>query len=180
MSGVFISARQRPPGDGPENRWPISNGPWRVALLTTPDAQPLDVAGPREIFSLAGRKLRELGDVNGRGYTVELLKIGKGRVITGESGLSLLAKHSYRGLKGPVDTLLITGGMEPWNPAGQEEVLDWIRSWAPESEGLARSVPELPTSCCRSTPKKAPQELASTRRGPGIPGCIFAPHRLRC
>jgi hypothetical protein len=94
VSGVFISARQRPPADGPENRGPISNGPLRVALLTTPDAQPLDVAGPHEIFSLAGRKLHELGDVNGRGYTVELLKIGKGRVITGGSGLSLLAKHS--------------------------------------------------------------------------------------
>ena len=132
----FMSARQKPPADGPENRWPVSNGPLRVVLLTTPDAQPLDVAGPHEIFSLAGRKLRELGDVSGRGYTVELLKIGKGRVITGESGLSLLARHSYRSLKGPVDTLLITGGMEPWNPAGQEEVLDWIRSWAPRVRRL--------------------------------------------
>jgi transcriptional regulator GlxA family with amidase domain len=133
-----MSAKRKPASDGPRYGWPISNGPLRVVLLTTPDAQPLDVAGPHEIFSLAGRKLRELGDESGRGYTVEVLNIGKGRVITGESGLSFLAKRSYRSLAGPVDTLLITGGMEPWNPVGkeQEKVLEWIRSWAPRVRRL--------------------------------------------
>jgi transcriptional regulator GlxA family with amidase domain len=131
-----VNARQKARTQGPESRWPVSHEPLRVVLVTTPDAQPLDVAGPHEIFSLAGKKLRELGDESGRGYTVEVLKIGKGRVITGESGLSFLASGSYRNLEGPVDTLLITGGMEPWNPSGQEAVLDWIRSWAPRVRRL--------------------------------------------
>lgn len=108
----------------------IADGPLRVALLATPDAQPLDMAGPHEVLSLAGQKLRELGNNRGHGYDVQLLKLGKGRVITAASGFSVLADESYRNLKGPIDTLLIAGGMKPWNPSGQEAVLDWIRSWA--------------------------------------------------
>jgi transcriptional regulator GlxA family with amidase domain len=112
-------------------RWPMSDEPLRVALVTTPDAQPLDIAGPHEIFSLAKKKLRELGNERAHGYEVEVFNIGRGRVITGESGLSFLAKGSYQSLREPIDTLLIAGGMEPWDPSGKGAVLDWVRRWAP-------------------------------------------------
>jgi transcriptional regulator GlxA family with amidase domain len=127
----FVNAKTKTRESGRLPAWPALDRLLRVVILATPDAQPLDVAGPHEIFSLAGRKLRELGQNRGRGYVVDVCTTGKGRFITGESGLSLLAKGSYSSLKGPIDTLLVTGGMDPWEPEGQEPLLDWLRTWAP-------------------------------------------------
>jgi hypothetical protein len=56
--------------------------PIRVVILTTPDAQPLDVAGPYEVLALAHHKLREIGQENGEGYDVELVTMGRTRYIT--------------------------------------------------------------------------------------------------
>jgi transcriptional regulator GlxA family with amidase domain len=111
-------------------RPPVSNGPLRVVLLATPDAQPLDVAGPYEVFSLTARKLRELGDESGRGYRVELLSMDEDPYVTGALGLSIVAHGHYSRAKGKIDTLLVIGGMEPWNPDGRKPVLDWIRQQA--------------------------------------------------
>lgn len=105
----------------------VSNGPLRVVMLATPDAQPLDVAGPYEVFSLAAKKLRDLGDESGRGYRVEILTMDKNPHITGALGLSIVANGNYSRWEGEIDTLLVVGGMEPWNPAGRKPVLDWIR-----------------------------------------------------
>ena len=112
------------------------NRPLRVVLLATPDAQPLDVAGPHEIFSLASRKLRELGRNNGGGYVVDVLTLGKSRFIKGQSGLSVLATGSYRSAHSPIDTLLVTGGMDPWDPTGRKAILDWLRARAPKVRRL--------------------------------------------
>ncbi len=100
-------------------------------MLATPDAQPLDVAGPYEVLALAGKKLRELGDETGRGYQVEILNIGRGAYITGALGLQIVAQGSYSAIKGSIDTLLVVGGMQPWDPTGQGRVIDWLRGCAP-------------------------------------------------
>jgi transcriptional regulator GlxA family with amidase domain len=127
---VNRSAKTRERGLAPA--WPALGRPLRVVLLATPDAEPLDVAGPHEVFSLAARKLREIGQGRGQGYVVDVCTIGKSRFIKGQSGLSLLATRSYRSVRGPIDTLLVTGGMHPWHPKGQEAVLQWLRAWAPK------------------------------------------------
>jgi transcriptional regulator GlxA family with amidase domain len=127
-----VRAGKRPRSIDVVAHWPDLNRPLPVVLLATPDAQPLDVAAPHEIFSLAGRKLHELGQNTGRGYTVEILTMGKSRTITGQSGLSLLASRSFRKFQGQIDTLLVTGGMDPWDARGQEAVLEWLRHWAPK------------------------------------------------
>jgi transcriptional regulator GlxA family with amidase domain len=126
-----VNSKSKTPDNRVPSASPVSYGPLRVVLLATPDAQPLDVAGPHEVFSLEGRKLPELGQDHERGYIVEVCTIGRSRFITGDSGLSLLARGSYRGLRGPIDTLLVTGGLDPWRPRGQEPVLPWLRTWAP-------------------------------------------------
>jgi transcriptional regulator GlxA family with amidase domain len=98
-----------------------------VVILATPDAQPLDVAGPHEVFAAVGKNLRALGDHSGRRYEVEVLTMGPGRRVTGALGLTLLAKGSYR-IAGPdIDTLLVVGGMQPWEPGTKPAVIDWIR-----------------------------------------------------
>jgi transcriptional regulator GlxA family with amidase domain len=109
----------------------------RVVILTTPDAQPLDVAGPYEVLALAAKKLREIGDESGRGYDVEILTMGKTRRVTGALGLSLLAKGPYHLAKGKIDTLLVVGGMEPWNPAGKSAITAWIQRQAPHVRRIA-------------------------------------------
>jgi transcriptional regulator GlxA family with amidase domain len=129
----MVKTRRRKAGPTNGERWPIADKPLRVVLLTTPDAQPLDVAGPYEVFSIAGRKLRELGDDRGRGYQIEILNLGKGRSVKGISGLTLFADGEYSSLKGTCDTLLIAGGMEPWQPAGQERIISWLRRQAPRA-----------------------------------------------
>lgn len=118
------------------NRPTASAGPLRVIILATPDAQPLDVAGPYEVFALTARKLSEIGDDRRRGYEVQLLTMGKGRYITGALGLSIVAKGTCQSFKGDIDTLLVVGGMEPWNPVGQRSIVDWIQLHAP----LARRI----------------------------------------
>src|SRR5260370_39233671 len=120
-----------------DNRRPISDRRLHVVILTTPDAQPVDVAGPYEGFALAAKKLREMGDESGHGYDVEILTMGRGRRVTGALGLSLVAKGSYRMVKGDIDTLLVVGGMEPWNPAGKESVIAWIQKQAARVRRIA-------------------------------------------
>jgi transcriptional regulator GlxA family with amidase domain len=116
---------------------PVSGRTLRVAIVTTPDAQPLDVAGPYEVFALARRKLREMGDESGSGYHVDLATMGRNRRITGALGLSIMAHRSYREIEGKLDTLLVVGGMEPWNPAGKQAILEWIRHQASRARRIA-------------------------------------------
>ncbi|MBV9401572.1 MAG: GlxA family transcriptional regulator [Bryobacterales bacterium] len=109
----------------------------RVVILTTPDAQPLDVAGPYEVFALTERKLREMGLENAAGYHVELVTMGRSRYITGRLGLSIVAGGSYKTVTGDIDTLLVVGGMEPWKVEGKAAVLNWIRQHANNVRRLA-------------------------------------------
>jgi transcriptional regulator GlxA family with amidase domain len=114
----------------------VSGERLRIVLLATADAQPLDVAGPYEVFAAVNQKLGELGNHHPRGYDVEVLKIGKGRLVTSASGFSLLSDGSYHRLKGQVDTLLVAGGMEPWDALRNEALLTWLRDWAPRVRRL--------------------------------------------
>jgi transcriptional regulator GlxA family with amidase domain len=111
--------------------------PLRVVILSTADAQPLDVAGPHEVFALTQRKLHEIGQENGAGYQVELVTMGRSRYITGHLGLSIVAGKSYKSVKGDIDTLLVVGGMEPWKVRRNTAVLEWLRRRAPQVRRLA-------------------------------------------
>lgn len=105
----------------------VSDRRLRVVILTTADAQPLDVAGPYEVFCSAERKLKETGDRSGGGYQVRVLTMGPDRFVTGALGLSLVASGSYQEYTDEIDTLLIVGGMKPWTPVANDPVIDWIR-----------------------------------------------------
>ncbi|MBV9266628.1 MAG: DJ-1/PfpI family protein [Acidobacteriaceae bacterium] len=106
---------------------PVLTRPLQIVILTTTDAQPLDVAGPYEVFALAERKLREMGQENAGGYHVEVVTMGRSRYVTGRLGLSIVTKGSYKRITGDIDTLLIVGGMEPWDPRGKAPIVNWIQ-----------------------------------------------------
>jgi len=63
-----------------------------IMIMISPAASS---AGPHEVFTLAARKLHEIGEDSGRGYDVEILTMGRGRHVTGASGLSLVAKGPW-------------------------------------------------------------------------------------
>ncbi len=103
--------------------------PHRVSLVTFPDAQILDVAGPLEVFSRAARWLRDEGHTRTLPYRVEVLAKEAGPVAM-SSGLELVAARSWRDA-GDVDTLLISGGIGCDAAARDRELVAWIREREP-------------------------------------------------
>lgn len=79
--------------------------PRRVVVLLYPEVELLDVAGPTNVLTAASRL------ASGRaGYTIELAAARAGRVVTA-GGVELHADRTFRGLRPPLDTLLVPGGM---------------------------------------------------------------------
>ena len=88
----------------------------RVVIVCYPGIQPLDVAGPHEVFAGANEVLgrRRTGDHGGpAGYDLVVAAMVPGAVV-GESGLSMVAPTSLRRVgdaRSPeIDTLLVAGG----------------------------------------------------------------------
>jgi transcriptional regulator GlxA family with amidase domain len=73
-------------------------------MVIFPDVQVLDAAGPLEVFSLANCLAR------GPRYEVSVLAPEAGPVMT-SSGLPIVAGRSIRQASGPVDTLIVAGGL---------------------------------------------------------------------
>jgi transcriptional regulator GlxA family with amidase domain len=99
----------------------------RIVILAFPGVQPLDVIGPAEVFSgadvLAG----------GGAYTVEVVAKEPGPIATRAGGYSLMPKTTTARCRGPIDTLVVAGGLgvaEAENDAG---LIRWIRSAARRS-----------------------------------------------
>ena len=113
------AARQQPK--------PLPNIPLRVVILATPEALPLDVCGPAEVFSMARRKLWESGHERCPGYQVEVYSTDKDSVRS-EHGVRLKTEGSYLAIAGKVDTLLLADGMTPW--VATVEFLSWLRKRA--------------------------------------------------
>ncbi|MBC6981567.1 GlxA family transcriptional regulator [Caulobacter sp. 17J80-11] len=99
-----------------------------VAMLVYPDAQLLDVAGPLEVFARTARWLAEHGGAAVPAYIVELVGAAPGPVAM-SSGLEMMVRRRYAEL-GPVDTLLVTGGIGYATAAGDPEMLAWLRERA--------------------------------------------------
>jgi transcriptional regulator GlxA family with amidase domain len=101
-------------------------GPRRIAILLFPDVDALDLAGPYEVFTAAGRR---------RGMTLfEVFTVGeKPDPILAQGGLCIQPKHTTESCP-PFDILLVPGGpgtrREIHNPA----LIAWIRDRAQSVE----------------------------------------------
>ncbi|MEV7726011.1 GlxA family transcriptional regulator [Streptomyces sp. NPDC087917] len=98
--------------------------PQRDVLVVLYDGvQSLDVTGPVEVFSGAGRAVR------GDGYTVRTVSMGGAPVRT-SSGLGLLADGDLESARpGPGTTLLVPGGRYTGDFA--PPLTDWLRAHGP-------------------------------------------------
>ena len=118
-------------GEAPAIRVVPAAGPRRVWVLGFPDAQVLDVTGPWEVFAIANR----IGSPRAPRYAL-LLVAPAGDPFATSGGLSLVAHRSLAQATGPVDTLIVAGGLGTRADARDPRLIPWIRRTA----GRARRV----------------------------------------
>ncbi|MCW2992405.1 MAG: cdhR [Solirubrobacterales bacterium] len=94
----------------------------RVAIVVFEGLQSLDAVGPAEVFSQASR----LAD---SGYEVALV----GRAADTTSGLSIGPLTSFAEHAGPLDTLMVAGGLGVSEAQRDPELLAWVRAAAGRS-----------------------------------------------
>ena len=99
----------------------------RIVILAFPGVQPLDVIGPAEVFSGAD----ELA--GGDAYTVEVVATEPGPIVTRGGGYSLVAKTTTARCRGPIDTLVVGGGVGVRKAEEDAALIRWIRSAARRS-----------------------------------------------
>jgi transcriptional regulator GlxA family with amidase domain len=99
----------------------------RVVILAFPGVQPLDVIGPAEVF--AGADALSGGDA----YSVEVVARDAGPIAVRCGGYSLLPKLTTAGCRGPIDTLVVAGGVGVREAERDVGLIRWIRSAARRS-----------------------------------------------
>lgn len=82
--------------------------PRRVVIVGYPGVELLDVSGPASVFGSASWLLGG-GE---KGYRVELAGLAPGP-LRSACGLELVASRALAGVRKPLDTLLVAGGLEP-------------------------------------------------------------------
>jgi transcriptional regulator GlxA family with amidase domain len=100
----------------------------RVVLVAFPGVQPLDVAGPAEVFSTA-TQLSPLG------YTVEI--VAKRKEPLRASSLTLVPDRALADCRGAIDTLVLAGGRGVGEAARDAALVDWLRAAARRSRRVA-------------------------------------------
>jgi transcriptional regulator GlxA family with amidase domain len=96
-----------------------------VWILIFPDVQVLDVTGPLEVFALANR----LGAGRGPRYEISVVAPEAGAVVT-SSGVPIVAGRGIRQATGPVDTLMVAGGLGTQSAMRDARLVGWIRRTA--------------------------------------------------
>lgn len=125
-----MATRATPPR--PAHLAAVPDAPRRVAILIFPQLQALDAVGPAEVFSVTNRLAAALRPDAPPPYRVELVARDR-RPVRTSSGYDLTPHRSVRGLREPVDTLLVAGG-EGAREARHDTVLrGWLRRQAPRA-----------------------------------------------
>jgi transcriptional regulator GlxA family with amidase domain len=102
----------------------------RVVILAFPDVQILDVTGPSEVFSIADRICA------GEAYTVELIAPSAGE-LQSSSALRLIADCGIEDCAGPIDTLLVAGGLGVGKAICDADLIEWVQQAATRSRRVA-------------------------------------------
>jgi len=103
----------------------------RVVIVVFPGVNLLDVAGPSEVFSSLAEAGGQEEVVNG--YSVELASTTRELQVKTSGGVAVVADHCLSEVRGPIDTLLLPGGVGVWEAARDKVFLDQLRRIVPES-----------------------------------------------
>jgi transcriptional regulator GlxA family with amidase domain len=103
--------------------------PRRIVVVAFPDVLSLDVTGPSEVFSIAER----LGH---HPYALEVVA-SRAAPLRTSSGLRLVPDRAITACRGPIDTLVVPGGLGTAAARGDEKLVAWIRAAATRSRRVA-------------------------------------------
>jgi transcriptional regulator GlxA family with amidase domain len=106
----------------------------RIAILAFEGVQTLDVTGPWEVFSMANRI------AGGGAYDIEIVAPRADPIRTG-SALGIVPDRTTTALRGPLDTLLVAGGVGVLAAIEDEPLVRWVTRTA----GRARRVASVCT-----------------------------------
>jgi transcriptional regulator GlxA family with amidase domain len=99
----------------------------RIVILAFPGVQPLDVIGPAEVFAGADTL------AGGGAYTVDVVAKDPDPIAVRGGGYSLVPKKTTARFRGPIDTLVVAGGIGVRAAEDDVELIRWIRSAARRS-----------------------------------------------
>lgn len=108
--------------------------PRRIVILAFPGVQPLDVVGPSEVFSTASAQAEDSP------YEVEVVAETDEAIKAASGGYGIVPGGTIADCRGPIDTLVVAGGLGVFAAEESEELISWIV----EAAGRARRV----TSVC--------------------------------
>jgi transcriptional regulator GlxA family with amidase domain len=100
--------------------------PRRVVLVAFPGVQPLDVTGPAEVFSTAEA-------LASGSYEVEVVAERRDPIVTRGGAYEIAPKRTLAGCRGPIDTLVVAGGLGVAEAERDESLVRWLRAAAGRS-----------------------------------------------
>jgi transcriptional regulator GlxA family with amidase domain len=97
-------------------------------MVAMPCQEVVEVGGALDIFYAANQVLARAGAAD-PGYAVEVVSpVG---TVRAWAGLRLVADRSYRAVRGPIDTLIVTGVDGPEDARRHQDLLHWLARTAP-------------------------------------------------
>ncbi|HEY7434861.1 MAG TPA: GlxA family transcriptional regulator [Methylomirabilota bacterium] len=104
--------------------------PRRVVLVAMPCTEVVEVGGVLDVFSRVNETLAEAGKAT-RGYVVEV--VSPAQTVRTWPGLRLAAERSYRAVRGPIDTLIVTGIDGPDDVQRDPHLPRWLAGMAEQT-----------------------------------------------
>lgn len=104
--------------------------PRRVVIVAFPGVQPLDVAGPAEVFSVADQ-------LAPGSYTVRVAARSPNAMRTRSGAYGIVPATTTGRCRGPIDTLVVAGGFGVADAVQDELLVGWVRSAARRSRRVA-------------------------------------------
>lgn len=104
--------------------------PRRVVIVAFPGVQPLDVAGPAEVFSAAAQFVPD-------SYVVEVVARSADPLTARSGAYGIVPATTTARCRGRIDTLIVAGGFGVSEAVEDELLVGWVRSAARRSRRVA-------------------------------------------
>jgi transcriptional regulator GlxA family with amidase domain len=105
----------------------------RIVMVAMPCAEVVEIGGVLDIFYAVNERLVAAGTPD-QGYAVEV--VSPVPTVNAWPGLRLVADRSYRSVRGPMDTLLVTGVDRPDDARRDPELIRWLARTAPRARRM--------------------------------------------
>jgi transcriptional regulator GlxA family with amidase domain len=103
----------------------------KIVILAYPGVQPLDVAGPAEVF--AGASQLAALDSGAAAYDVEVVAQTTEPIVTRDGAYGIAPRRTTASVRGPIDTLIVAGGWGVYDQVSNRSLIRWVRSAARRS-----------------------------------------------